>query len=159
MQRAQTIDAARGVKEHNFQPKVLEQNGDGGPFWESLWPLLSAFHVIRVRAAAKSFNDAKKYGRHAELFFFLLQTMRHVTDSTEPGGHVSTERAIFFGPFTSLADMRLPARNDPLCQGAPDELPWLCERPQWPRGRPRALDARRACAQGPALWTLWSCVH
>ena len=97
----------------------------------------------------ESFNDAKKYGRHAELFFFLLQTMRRVTDSTEPGGHVSTERAIFFGPFTSLADMRLPARNDPLCQGAPDELPWLCERPQWPRGRPRALDARRACAQAP----------
>ena len=62
--------SSRGVKEQNFLPKMLEQNGDGGPLWESLWPFLSALDVIRVRAAAKSFNDAKKYGRHAELFFF-----------------------------------------------------------------------------------------
>ena len=46
-----------------------------GPFWfwESLWPFMSALDVTRARGTAKSFNDAKKYGRCAELFFFLLQ--------------------------------------------------------------------------------------
>ena len=43
------------------------------------------FFPIRVRATAKSFNDAKKYGRHAELFFYLLQNMRRETGPNEPG--------------------------------------------------------------------------
>ena len=29
-----------------------------------------------------------------------------------------------------------PARNDPLCQEAVEELLWLCEWPWWPRARP-----------------------
>ena len=56
------------------------------------------------------------------------QRRRRGTQRETPlGGHVSIERAIFSVPFTRLADMRLPARDDPLCQGALDELPWLCE--------------------------------
>ena len=77
---------------------MLEQNGDRGPLWESMWLLLSAFNVTRVRVTAKSFNNAKKYGRHAELFFFLLQNMRRETDPIEPGRQVSTEPAIFRFP-------------------------------------------------------------
>ena len=69
---------------------MLEQIGDGGPLWQSLWPRLNALDVSRVRATAKSFNDAKKYGRHAELFFILLQNMRRETDPKEPG-HVNTD--------------------------------------------------------------------
>ena len=56
--------------------------------------------ITRVHATAKSFNDAKKYGRHADLFF-LLKNMRREADPIEPG-HASTERAIFSSPFTRL---------------------------------------------------------
>ena len=38
-----------------------------GLFWEALSPSLSAFDGIRVRATAKEFKDAKKYGRHRAL--------------------------------------------------------------------------------------------
>ena len=86
----------------------------------------------------------RQYSRHAVLFFFLLQNMRRETDPIELG-HVSTERAILPFPFTRLADMRLPARNDPLCQEVFEELSWLCKWLCWPRGRPRVFDARRAC--------------
>ena len=51
---------------------MLEQNGDGGLLWKSLWPCLGAVDVIRVRVTAKTFNDAKMYGRHSELFFFFF---------------------------------------------------------------------------------------
>ena len=44
-------------------------------------------------------------------------------------GHVSTERAMLSFPFTRPADLRLAARNNPLCQEALEERPWLCE---WP---------------------------
>ena len=47
--------------------------------------------------------------------------------------------------------MRLPARNDPLCQEALDELPWLCEWLQWPSGRPGAGPARTGEAQPPPV--------
>ena len=131
---------------------MLEQNGDGEPLWESLWPFLSVFDVIRVCVTAKSFHDAKKYGRHAELFF-LPQNMRREADPIEPR-HVSTERAIFSFRFTRLADMRLPARNDPLCQEALEELPWLCGWPWWPGGRHRVfLRAEGLYAPENRSWT------
>ena len=62
-----------------LSPKSLEQNGDGRPLWESLWPSLGALEVIRVRVTPKKFNDAKKHGGHAVLFI-LLQNMRRETD-------------------------------------------------------------------------------
>ena len=106
-QRAQTIDVARGFEEQVFSSKMLEQNGDGRPLWESLWPSMIALDVARARVTAKSFNDAKKYGTHAELFFFLLQNMRHERererDPIEPG-HVSNESWFFAFPFTRLAE-------------------------------------------------------
>ena len=94
-----------------------------------VWPLLAAI-VIRVRETANSFNDVKKFGRHAELFFVLLKNMRRKTDPIEPG-HVSIESPIFSFPFARLPDMRLSARSDALCQEALNVLPWLCEWPSW----------------------------
>ena len=44
-------------------------------------------------------------------------------------GRVSIERAIVSSPFARLADVRLAARNDPLCHRALKGLSWLCE---WP---------------------------
>ena len=38
--------------------------------------------------------------------------------------------------FPRLVDVRLPASNDPLSQGALEGPPWSCERPEWNRGRP-----------------------
>ena len=140
-QRAQTINVTRGLEEQYFSPKVPRTKWRWRALWESVWPFLSVFDVIRVRVTAENFNDAKKYGRHAELFFFLLQNM---PDHIELG-HVSTGRAIFLISFTRLADTRLPARSDPLCQGALEDIHWLCEWPVWPRGRPRVLNTCRAC--------------
>ena len=65
-----------------------EQNG--GTFWESLWPCLSAFDVIRVRATAKDLNDAKKHGPRATLYFFLLRDMRR-PDRTRTREHKQLE--------------------------------------------------------------------
>ena len=67
------------------QQCMLEQNG--GPFFVALWPCLSTFDILRIRATAKEFNDAKNY---AELFLFLLRNMRCETDPIEPG-HVVIE--------------------------------------------------------------------
>ena len=83
-----------------FAQKMLEQSGDGGPLWESLWSCLSARDVIRVRVIDRSFNDANQNGGQAE------------TDAIEPG-HVSTERAMLSFPFTRPADLLLAARNTP----------------------------------------------
>ena len=51
---------------HGFEEQDCSSEDVGGQFWEGLWPCLSPFDVIRVRAAAEEFNDAKKYGPHAE---------------------------------------------------------------------------------------------
>ena len=56
--------------------------------------------------------------------------------------------------------MRLTVRNDPLCPGALEELPWPCEWPTSPRGRPRVFNARRTCTHrsvGPVGHT-WTCL-
>ena len=70
---------------------------------------------------AKEFNDAQKYGPHAELYFFLLRNMRCETDLIEPG-HVSIERPIFTFPFAQPEGLLPPARNDHLCQLALDRF-------------------------------------
>ena len=72
---------------------MLDQNE--GPFWVALWPCLSTFDILRIRATAKEFNDAKNY---AELFLFLLRNMRCETDPIEPG-HVGIESLIFTFPL------------------------------------------------------------
>ena len=96
----------------------------GGPFLEALWPCLSAFDVIRVRATANEFNDAKKYGPHAELYFFLLRDNRCETDPVEPG-HVSIVCPVFTFSFVQPEGLFLPAGNDPLSQAALGGFPWL----------------------------------
>ena len=48
-------------------------------------PTCIPVEVTRVRATAKEFNDAKKYGPHAELCLLLLQNMRRETGTIEPG--------------------------------------------------------------------------
>ena len=72
---------------------MLEQNG--GPFWVALWPCLSTFDILRIRATSKEFNDAKNY---AELFLFLLRNMRCETNPIEPG-HVVIESLILTFPL------------------------------------------------------------
>ena len=97
---------------------MLEQNG--WPFWEVFWQCLNAFDVIRVRAPAKEFNDAKKYGPHAELHFFLLRNVRCETDPIAPG-HVIIEASFSRVSFTQLEGLFLPASNDPLSQETIDD--------------------------------------
>ena len=43
---------------------------------------------------------------------------------------------------------RLAARKDPLCQEALEGLPWLCEWPKGPRGRPRHSCCTDLCSEG-----------
>ena len=71
--------------------------------------------VFTLRSPPK---DAKKYGPHGELYFFLLRNMRRETDPIEPG-HVSIESPIVAFPFHSAGR---PSRNDPLCLGALEGL-------------------------------------
>ena len=64
----------------------------------------------------------RKEGRTARrAHFFLQQNIRCETDPIEPG-HVSIEGPVFAFPFARLADVRLPAGNDPLSQGALEGL-------------------------------------
>ena len=72
------------------------------------------------------FNDAKKFGPHAELYFFLPRNMRCETDPIE-SGHVSSP--MFTVPFAQPEGLLLPARNEPVSQGALGGLPL-------PRARP-----------------------
>ena len=86
------------------------------------------------------FNDAKKYGPHAELYFFLPRNMRCETDPIE-SGHVSIESLMFTFPFAQPEGLLLPAGDDPLSWG---ELGGL----SWPRASgPCGLEA------GPASFT------
>ena len=79
------------------------------------------------------FNDAKKYGPHAELYFFL---QRSITRETE---HMNRNNPIPFS-FTRLEDVRPPAGNDPLSQEALEGVLWpSTDRSQWPRGRRRVF--------------------
>ena len=77
-------------------PKMMERNG--GLVWEALWSCLSAFDILQNRVTVKEFNDARKYGPHAELYFSLL---------TRPEG------------------LLLPTGNDPLSQGALGVSSWI----------------------------------
>ena len=76
------------VKNHSREP-VSQRTSAGG----------------RRSATAKDSNDAKKYGPHAEPFFFLLRQMRCEKDPIEPG-HVSTE---------SLFSSRFPSPSRKVC--------------------------------------------
>ena len=100
-----------------------------GTFWEALRLYLSPAEVIRVRVTAKEFNDAKTYGPHAELYFFLLRSMSRETE------HVSRNSPFFSLSFTLLADVG-PSRWQWPLEGPP----WSCERPQ--REAPRLLHAQ-----------------
>ena len=57
-----------------------------------------------------------------------LRYMRRETDPIEPG-HMGIESPVFAFPFTLLADVRLPAGNDPMCLRRTRRAPWLCK---WP---------------------------
>ena len=73
-----------GSKSRILFPKVLEQNGDGAPTTST-----------RVCVTANSFNDAKKYGRHAELFFFSCCETCDVR-RTRPNQDTRASKARFF---------------------------------------------------------------
>ena len=76
-----------------------------------------------IRGAAKEFNDAKKHGPHADLFF-CYTNMRSEVHPIQPAGHVSIKSAFFTLPFARLEGLFFPARNDPLRQGALGGRPW-----------------------------------
>ena len=57
--------------------KMFEQNGDGGPLWESTWPLVSALDVTGVRVTAKNFNDGKPVRKARRAVLFLAE--KHAT--------------------------------------------------------------------------------
>ena len=59
-----------------------------GLFWKPLWPSLNTVDVLRIRGAAKEFNDAKKHGPHADLFF-CHTNMRSEAHPIRPAGDVS----------------------------------------------------------------------
>ena len=94
--------------------QVLRVPDGGGGHAQVISPTGSAcascaplgIHVASTQP--KSFNDAEKYGMHAELFCFSLQNMRRETGPMEPG-HASIESPIFDLPFTRLADV--PSRK------------------------------------------------
>ena len=61
----------------------------------------------------------------------------------------------FCFPFTRLADVRLPARNDSLCLGSLQGLAWLCEWPLSPRGTPGVFLRAQACTHQRLVVTTW----
>ena len=76
-----------------------------GPCREALWPFLCTSEIFQLRVTVEEFNDAKKYGPRAELFF-LLRQMPCEADPIEPG-HVSAESPI----STSLVAEQKTARE------------------------------------------------
>ena len=94
-----------------------------GPLGEALWPCFGAFDVTRVRAAAKEFNDAKRYEPHR----------------IEPG-QVSIDSPLFTFSFAQPEDLRLPANDLPLSQGALGGCPWpRASGPNGPEAGPASL--------------------
>ena len=103
---------------------------------------MCALDTLQILVTAKEFNDAKKFGPHAEFYFFPVRNMRCETDPIGPG-HVSIRSLFFTFPFAQPEGL-LPARNDPLSQGELDGVSLASsERPQWPRCRPAWACAHR----------------
>ena len=68
------VPAHTQVRRADLFPRRCAQHA--GMSWEALWPCLSPVDVTRVHVSAKEFNDAKKYGPHAEVHFFSLRSIR-----------------------------------------------------------------------------------
>ena len=115
-------------------PKMLAQSG--GLF------CLFAFDVTSVRATAKEFNGAKKYGPHAG-HYFLLRNLRCETNPIELG-HVSIDSPFFLrfpSPSRKVCFFPLEMTGGALVGGFP-----------WPRASgsngQEAGPALLECAQG-----------
>ena len=105
---------------------------------------------LRLRVAAKEFNDSKKYGPNADLFF-LLHNMRIDVDPSRTREH---RQRNFYTSLRPAGLLVLSVRSDPLCQRALGGPPWpRASGPSGPEAgfasSTRAVPARTGESQPP----------